>query len=291
LSFSPFPGSKGRAPPSAPRGGGIGHHYDPNQPRVSAGHPDGGQWTADLHDAASSDPFDQDDYRALSDLEGAHTKFADQDNYRVLSDLVPHDFWKLGAQYAQRRTGGRGAPPTGGQLVRLEAARARADAAMRQIQARDPKWEPRPSMYSTIEGQIAAAEGRAQEAETYLRDLVENGMVPRPRPEPIPARGQGRDFSSEERAEGNRSGSEHGCSTCGTRDPGTKWGNFVLDHQPPNAIVNYLRELRDRNELTDREQRTLERGKTILEQGQRLYPQCLQCSSKQGSWLSRWKRR
>ena len=30
----------------------FGSHYDPNQPRVPAGHPDGGQWTRDGREMA-----------------------------------------------------------------------------------------------------------------------------------------------------------------------------------------------------------------------------------------------
>lgn len=73
----------------------------------------------------------------------------------------------------------------------------------------------------------------------------------------IPARGPGRDFTPEERAKINEIGSTTGCHTCGTTDPGTKSGNFVPDHQPPNAV-------------------------NPPGQPQRLYPQCLHCSQVQG---------
>ena len=29
---------------------------------------------------------------------------------------------------------------------------------------------------------------------------------------------------------------KNGCHTCGTKDPGTKKGNSVVDHQPPQAL-------------------------------------------------------
>jgi RHS repeat-associated protein len=35
----------------------------------------------------------------------------------------------------------------------------------------------------------------------------------------------------------NEIGVRHGCHTCGTRDPGTKKGNFIPDHQPPTKFV------------------------------------------------------
>lgn len=78
--------------------------------------------------------------------------------------------------------------------------------------------------------------------------------------ESIPARGPGRDFTPGERAEIDRIGSETGCHTCGTTDPGTRSGNFVPDHQPPN----------------------------VLSDGgpQELMPQCIGCSRTQGGQLA-----
>lgn len=75
--------------------------------------------------------------------------------------------------------------------------------------------------------------------------------------ESLPARGAGRDFTSAERAEGKRIFAETGCHTCGTKDPGTKSGNPVLDHQPVSSL-----------------------NKDGAPQ--RLYPQCLNCSREQG---------
>ena len=73
----------------------------------------------------------------------------------------------------------------------------------------------------------------------------------------IPARGPGRDFTPEEREKINEIGNETGCHTCGSKNPGTKSGNFVPDHQPPNGL-------------------NPDGGP------QRLYPQCLSCSRTQG---------
>lgn len=49
-NFSVFAGderplSPGKLPPGYSLLGDLGHHYDPNQPRVPKGQPDGGQWT------------------------------------------------------------------------------------------------------------------------------------------------------------------------------------------------------------------------------------------------------
>lgn len=76
----------------------------------------------------------------------------------------------------------------------------------------------------------------------------------------IPARGPGRDFTPEERERLNEIGRDTGCHTCGSRDPGTKSGNFVGDHQPANAL-------------------NPEGGP------QRLYPHCLSCSRLQGGQI------
>jgi RHS repeat-associated protein len=73
----------------------------------------------------------------------------------------------------------------------------------------------------------------------------------------IPARGPGRDFTPGERGKINDIGNASGCHTCGSKEPGTKSGNFVPDHQPPNGL-------------------NPDGGP------QRLYPQCLKCSQTQG---------
>ncbi|WP_437784545.1 hypothetical protein [Sorangium sp. So ce1097] len=49
--------------------------------------------------------------------------------------------------------------------------------------------------------------------------------------ESIPAH-RGRPTASEQK-QINRIMDKHGCHTCGTKDPGTKSGNSIADHQPP----------------------------------------------------------
>ena len=262
VSLSPFAASKGHSPPLASRREGSGHHYDPNQPRVPAGHPDGGQWTDGLQGGVHSDFLDRDNYRALSDLEGTHSRFIDQEHYRVLSDLVPDDFWTPGARYASRRVGGpSGLTPTPGQLARLAAAEARASAAIRHVQERDPSWRPSASIYSTVEGRIAAIEASAREAEARLRETMRADS-----PGPFArgwsaAPGPDRHFTDGTRREINLLGREFGCHTCGTKEPGTRSGNFVPDHQRPTVMIR--------------------EG-----EAQRLYPQCVHCSRYQGYLLS-----
>ena len=75
--------------------------------------------------------------------------------------------------------------------------------------------------------------------------------------ESVPARGPQRDFTPEERGAVNRIGQESGCHTCGSTNPGTKSGNFVPDHQPPNGL-------------------------NPNNGPQELYPHCINCSRVQG---------
>ena len=72
-------------------------------------------------------------------------------------------------------------------------------------------------------------------------------------PTPRPSRG--------EQEQINEEGDELGCHTCGTSDPGTRSGNWVGDHQDPNAL----------NQPGN---------------PQRYYPQCLGCSRTQGGYVS-----
>src|SRR5215467_11776523 len=182
-------------------------HFNPDQPRVPAGHPDGGQWTR--ADAAGSD-------------------------HRVLSDVASENNWKPGAQYAQSRgrgSGGPGTPGGPGQAARLALAQARALDAIARVRELDPNWRPSPSLYESVEGFIRTYEAEAQEAQARASELARLGIGPGPFAcESIPARGPERDFTAFERAEINRFGYNAGCHTCGIRNPGTHSGNFVPDH-------------------------------------------------------------
>lgn len=247
MTYSDFSVLSGRRPTAGSlrrRPSSSGHHYDPNQPRVPAGHSDGGQWTS----TGGAAPSRQDD-------EG------------VVSDATSDNEWKPGVQYAIRRAGGRGGstPPTPGQLARLALADARERAAVRAVRERDPRWQPQPNFHETVEGRIAALQATAQEAEAYLAELVRNGIGPGPfARESIPARGSEREFTPAEREEINRIGYKYGCHTCGTKNPGTQSGNFIPDHQSPNAVNR------------------------IAGGQQRLYPHCAACSWRQARWLGRW---
>jgi hypothetical protein len=218
--------------------------FSAEQPRVPRGSPGGGQWTSDGTEVGRTDP-------------------------RVLSDATP-DPAAPGSRYAQNRPrggfasvtiNGQQVEPTPGQQARLAVVEAQARDALRRVQELDPRWQPQPSVYESVEGLIGSYQADLRQAQDRISDLQRVGIGPGPfAGESIPARGPGRDFTSAERKEINRIGSESGCHTCGIEDPGTLRGNFVPDHQPPNALNQIGR-------------------------AQRLYPQCISCSDFQGGWI------
>ena len=84
--------------------------------------------------------------------------------------------------------------------------------------------------------------------------------------ESIPARGKTRSFRKGERDKMNEIGKESGCYICGSKEAGTKSGNFILDHQPANAL-------------------------TPPGGSQRLFPHCKTCSGKQAGEVTQVKRK
>jgi len=116
--------------------------FDPNQPRVPTGSPDGGQWTGG------------------GGVDGSQ---------------VAQNIPRGGGGGSYRLRSGRSVEPTPAQEARLVATEAEAARLRRQVQEIDPVWEPRESLSTpdSIEGDIAAAEGEAREAETRLFELAQ----------------------------------------------------------------------------------------------------------------------
>jgi hypothetical protein len=118
-------------------------NFNPNQPRVPAGNPDGGQWTG---------------------TGGSSGRTSD-------------------ARVAQASRGGRrrgsDADATPAQLARRDVAEAQARAATRRVNEIDPDWRPRASLTSpnSVEGEIARAEAVRQEADARLRELARQDPV------------------------------------------------------------------------------------------------------------------
>ena len=226
----------------------IERKYSPEQPRVPRGNPGGGQWTSDVAAGANN-----------------------RNDSRIVSDATP-DPIKAGTQYAQSRPragfasviiNGQRIESTPAQQARLTVVEAQARDAVQRVQELDPKWRPEPSAYESVEGLIGAYQSDLRQAQDRISELQRVGVAPGPfAGESIIARGPQRDFTAAERETINSFGSKSGCHTCGDKNPGTPLDNFVLDHQPPTAWNPFGRP-------------------------QRLYPQCLSCSSRQGNWISR----
>ena len=144
-----------------PRDAHARHGFDPNQPRVPAGHSDGGHWTS---------------------------SGGGGDDRTVMSDATPDNDWKPGAQYANGprrgsvlvRIGRQWVEVEGGQAARLVEAQARAQAATARVRELDPNWRPRPSAnrYESVEGLIRAYEAEAQQAQARVRELERLELPP-----------------------------------------------------------------------------------------------------------------
>ncbi|MEA2346013.1 MAG: hypothetical protein QOF63_4182 [Thermoanaerobaculia bacterium] len=258
--------------------------YSPSQPRVPAGNPRGGQWSNRNEGGAGFGSFGNTDGEANAEgtgSEGDTGSSSSSENSdsrgitdpRVISDADPESV-KPGEQYAQAggrrgstfvRINGQLVEVSPGQAAELQAVQARADGAITRVRELEPNWKPTPSAYKSVDGLIRKYRADAQEAQGHASELGKIGIGPGPfAGESISARGPERDFTAAERREINRIGSETGCQTCGTTDPGTKSGNFIADHQYPSAINPDGR-------------------------AQRLYPQCATCSAKQGPYVSSMK--
>jgi len=117
------------------------------------------------------------------------------------------------------------------------------------------------ALAATVKAVTDAAVDAAKQKENEGKNAdKELGSTLKPGPhagESIPARGPKVRLTGDEQSEIDRIGSETGCHTCGTKDPGTKSGHFVGDHQPPSRLNPY-------------------------NEPQRIYPHCLNCSRTQG---------
>ncbi|WP_328238051.1 RHS repeat-associated core domain-containing protein, partial [Shouchella miscanthi] len=82
----------------------------------------------------------------------------------------------------------------------------------------------------------------------------------------IPARSTSSRLNKKERRVLNKIGDKYGCHSCGIKNPGTKSGNWIGDHQPVTALNRYRKK-------------------------QKLYPHCKACSSKQGGYASAYSRK
>lgn len=141
--------------------------FDPNQPRVPSGRPDGGQWTGGGgRGGGGSRPTD-----------------ARRNEGQILSDVNPENLQKPAARLAQAR-GPRGGslilfrgerfPATPSQRMRFGIADRRAKRLLSQVGEIDPTWKPRLSLTdpTSTSRAIAIRRGEAEEAEARLRELA-----------------------------------------------------------------------------------------------------------------------
>ena len=114
-------------------------NFDPNQPRVPGGNPDGGQWT----DAGASGD------EATSDVRVAQVR-------------------------RSRRGRGSDAEATHAELIIRDVREAQAREAIRRVREIDPGWRPTESVMppESVPGQIRRAEDHIKEAEARLRELA-----------------------------------------------------------------------------------------------------------------------
>jgi hypothetical protein len=176
--------------------------FRPEQPRVPAGSPDGGQWVAE-----------GDDGRPI-----------------LVSRRGPR-----GA--GQVRILGRWQAVTPAQEARLVVSVGRMREALRAVQKREPNWKPTPQVYETVEGLIRANEATAQEAmlrALQLR-LPRTGIGPYAT-EWIASPAANKRLNRAQQAEIDRIGRKYGCHWCGIKTPGTRKGHFIGDHQVPKSL-------------------------------------------------------
>lgn len=176
--------------------------FRPEQPRVPAGNPDGGQWIG----------------------EGSGTR----------PILVSRRGPRGGAQV---RILGRWQAVTPAQEARLAVSTSRMQEALRAVHRREPNWKPTPQAYETVEGLIRANEAMAREAtlRALQRRLPRTGVGPYAK-EWIAAPATNRKLTRAEQAKIDRIGRTHGCHRCGIKTPGTPSGHFIGDHQVPRSV-------------------------------------------------------
>ncbi len=169
-----------------------------------------------------------------------------------------------GGSNSSRRAGG-GRPLTRNEETRAANFQSTLNAIrelepnnreLTSIKSRD--WVPSQSDIARVQEELLRAKARAA---GEMSAVPIGGYAG----ESIPAGSPGRRFTSEERRQINRIGSELGCHSCGAIGSGTPSGNWVPDHQPPSALHR-------------------------PGEPQRLYPQCISCSRQQGGEVNRLKK-
>jgi hypothetical protein len=147
-------------------------NFNPSQPRVAAGNPDGGQWTS----GGGRDGGE----RRRSSGGGINDP-------RVLTDARDDDELKPRGQYAQigprgprgqgayRTIGGRRTELTQAQQVQAEIAESQAASAINRVRTLDPNWRPTRRTESTTDQYIENTREIAREAQARY-DTLRSGI-------------------------------------------------------------------------------------------------------------------
>lgn len=191
--------------------------YRPDQPRVPAGNPDGGQWTDAPGRAGRSD----------TDGDGANNP----------DDLVHLVGRRVARRGNQIRVGDRWLEATPAQQLRAELSYKAMRKAVREAQTLNDTWRPRPQFYETVEGLIRANEATRLEAELYL--YFQTGRPPRPGAfahDWLTAPPSGLRLTAQQRRELDSIGQKFGCHGCGSTTNLTPRGHSVGDHQIPRSL-------------------------------------------------------
>ncbi len=169
--------------------------FDPNQPRASAGQPDGGQWT---------------------DVGG--------------SFQVAQNAPRGGGGRGRSSGGGSWSDVTPAQQSGLAISRSQSEAAIARVRSFDRTWNPRPGVFMTPEGEITHNQAVTREANARYVDilLLRAGIGPYA-VEGLPGRGPYTRPSPRELRLLKELGDRYGCHQCGARDPGLASGNWVYD--------------------------------------------------------------
>jgi hypothetical protein len=174
---SPPPGGRGQGAngQAAP---GV-QKYNPDQPRVPAGSPQGGQWTGEEGSEASGRSTDGSE----PDSVAQPVRYAALDSgTRTDATAAP-----AGVQYAggaedddsESRSSGQPFEGTPAQETRDDLALAEYRSLLAQVRRLDPTWSPSASLTdpNSIEGDIAQLRAATKEAEQHLAQLQALGFA------------------------------------------------------------------------------------------------------------------
>jgi len=174
--------------------------FRPNQPRVPAGSPEGGQWIEE----------DGDEKPTLVQSRGP----------------------------TPTRPFNNGLPPINLSLqVRLDISIAFRLNAVREAQRIDPLWREPPQAYASIEGQIRANEAVRFQAELHIFRLT--GRPPNPGPftrQWLTSPAPNLRLTREQQDVLDMIGRLYGCHGCGSVDNWSPRGHAIGDHQIPRRL-------------------------------------------------------